>query len=214
MEGFSQKHVIGIPLPSFAYADEKTQGKPSCSSLVRNKKKKNSIVYRMSKLSQKTDTYMQGFKEHLALGPKISETVKGKLSLGVKVLQAGSMDKVFRQYFRVEKEEKLLKAFQCYLSTTAGPIAGMLFISTEKIAFHSDRPLDLKSPKGRIARVPYKVMIPAKRIKSAAVRENLYNPDEKYIDVVTVDGFDFWFMGFISYTKSLKYLQRVISEMR
>uniref|UniRef100_A0A452YHW8 GRAM domain-containing protein n=1 Tax=Aegilops tauschii subsp. strangulata TaxID=200361 RepID=A0A452YHW8_AEGTS len=157
MEGFSQKHVIGIPLPSFAYADEKTQGKPSCSSLVRNKEKKNSIVYRMSKLSQKTDTYMQGFKEHLALGSKISETVKGKLSLGVKVLQAGSMDKVFRQYFRVEKEEKLLKAFQCYLSTTAGPIAGMLFISTEKIAFHSDRPLDLKSPKGRITRVPYKV---------------------------------------------------------
>ncbi|VAH04563.1 unnamed protein product [Triticum turgidum subsp. durum] len=206
MEGFSQKHAIGIPLPSFAYADEKTQGKPSCSSLVRNKDKKNSIVYRMSKLSQKTDTYMQGFKEHC--------NVKGKLSLGVKVLQAGSMDKVFRQYFRVEKEEKLLKAFQCYLSTTAGPIAGMLFISTEKIAFHSDRPLDLKSPKGRIARVPYKVMIPAKRIKSAAVRENLYNPDEKYIDVVTVDGFDFWFMGFISYTKSLKYLQRVISEMR
>jgi hypothetical protein len=58
------------------------------------------------------------------------------------------------------------------------------------------------------------VMIPAKRIKSAAVRENLYNPDEKYIDVVTVDGFDFWFMGFISYTKSFRYLQHVISELR
>jgi hypothetical protein len=93
----------------------------------------------------------------VALGPKLSETVKGKLSVGAKVLQAGSMDKVFRQYFPVEKEEKLLKAFQCYLSTTAGPIAGMLFISTEKIAFHSDRPLDLTSPKGRITRVPYKV---------------------------------------------------------
>jgi hypothetical protein len=179
--------------------------------------------------------------------------VKGKLSLGAKVLQAGSMDKVFRQYFPVEKEEKLLKAFQCYLSTTAGPIAGMLFISTEKIAFHSDRPLDLTSPKGRTTRVPYKVtkenpclivkvswiknlvksyldvhlksklmkflylpqvMIPTKRIKNAAVRGNLYNPDEKYIDVVTVDGFDFWFMGFISYTKSFKYLQHVISELR
>jgi hypothetical protein len=57
-------------------------------------------------------------------------------------------------------------------------------------------------------------LIPAKRIKSAAVRENLYNPDEKYIDVVTVDGFDFWFMGFISHTKSFEYLQRVISEFR
>ncbi|XP_047095984.1 putative GEM-like protein 8 [Lolium rigidum] len=211
MESFNQEHVIGIPLSSLRYADER---KPTCSTLACKKDKKNSIIYRLSKLSQKTDSYMQGFKEHLALGPKISETVKGKLSLGAKVLQAGSMDKVFRQYFPVEEEEKLLKAFQCYLSTTAGPIAGMLFISTEKIAFHSDRPLDLTSPKGRITRVPYKVMIPAKRIKSAAVRENLYNPDEKYIDVVTVDGFDFWFMGFISYTKSFRYLQHVISELR
>uniref|UniRef100_A0ACD5TJM0 Uncharacterized protein n=1 Tax=Avena sativa TaxID=4498 RepID=A0ACD5TJM0_AVESA len=157
MESFSQEHVIGIPLSSLRYADGKTQRKPTCSTLVRKKDQKNSIIYRMSKLSQKTDSYMQGFKEHIALGPKISETVKGKLSLGAKVLKAGSMEKVFRQYFPVEKEGTLLKAFQCYLSTTAGPIAGMLFISTEKIAFHSDRPLDLTSPTGRITRVPYKV---------------------------------------------------------
>jgi hypothetical protein len=58
------------------------------------------------------------------------------------------------------------------------------------------------------------VLIPTKRIKSASVRENLYNPDEKYIDVVTVDGFDFWFMGFVSYEKSFKYLQHVIPELR
>ena len=56
--------------------------------------------------------------------------------------------------------------------------------------------------------------IPAKRIKSASVRENLYNPDEKYIDLVTVDGFDFWFMGFISYEKSFRYFQHVISRFR
>ncbi|XP_006661887.1 putative GEM-like protein 8 [Oryza brachyantha] len=212
MEGFSQEHVTGIPLTSFAYADEKTQAKTSRSCLVHKKGKKHSIIYRVSKLSQKTDSYVQGFKEHITLGPNISDTLKGKLSLGAKVLQAGSIDKVFRQYFQVGEDEKLLKAFQCYLSTTAGPIAGMLFISSEKIGFHSDRPLDLTSPKGGITRVPYKVLIPAKRLKSAAVRENLYNPDEKYIDVVTVDGFDFWFMGFISYTKTFKYLQRVISE--
>lgn len=56
------------------------------------------------------------------------------------------------------------------------------------------------------------VLIPEKRIKSASVQENLYNPDEKYIDVVTVDGFDFWFMGFVSYAKSFKYLQRVLLD--
>ncbi|CAL4934015.1 unnamed protein product [Urochloa decumbens] len=245
MESFTQEHVIGIPLVSFAYADEETQGKRSCSALIHKKSKnrtacfpsspsaitlvcmpmlilyplhdtdkKSSFIYCMSKLSQKTDNYMQGFKEHLTVGPKISETIKGKLSFGAKILQAGGIDKVFREYFAVEKDEKLVKAFQCYLSTTAGPIAGMLFISTEKIAFHSDRPLNLKSPKGGSTRVPYKVLIPTKRIKSASVRENLYNPDEKYIDVVTYDGFDFWFMGFVSYQKSFKYLQHVIQELR
>lgn len=93
----------------------------------------------------------------VTLGPKLSATVKGKLSLGAKILQAGGVERVFRQAFSVEKGEKLLKAFQCYLSTSAGPIAGMLFISTEKIAFHSDRSLALTSPRGDITRVPYKV---------------------------------------------------------
>ncbi|CAN6317022.1 unnamed protein product [Urochloa humidicola] len=125
MESFSQDHVIGIPLASFAYAQEETQGKPSCSTIIHKKSKKGSFITRMSKLSQKTDTYMQGFKEHFAvtLGPNFSETIRGKLSFGAKVLQAGSIDKVFREYFVVDKDEKLLKAFQCYLSTTAGPIA-------------------------------------------------------------------------------------------
>jgi hypothetical protein len=96
MESFSQEHVVGIPSSSLRYADEKTQIKPTCPTLVRNKDndptiffpvslypptvmcmlilisilslagadKKNSIIYRISKLSQKTDSYMQGFKEH------------------------------------------------------------------------------------------------------------------------------------------------------
>ncbi|KAL5676575.1 hypothetical protein ACJX0J_012706, partial [Zea mays] len=169
---------------------------------------KSSFIHRMNKLSHKIDSYMQGFKEHyknptivlfhkvVNHGTKNSETIKGKLSFSAKVLQAGGIDKVFREYFAVEKDEKPRKAFQ------------MLFISTKKIAFHSDRPLSFTSPKGGSTRVPYKVLIPTERMKSALVRENLYNPDETYIDVVTVDGFDFWFMGFVSYEKSFKYLQQ------
>ncbi|AQK86090.1 hypothetical protein ZEAMMB73_Zm00001d038230 [Zea mays] len=103
-------------------------------------------------------------------GTKNFRNYKRKLSFGAKVLQAGGIDKVFREYFAVEKDEKLRKAFQCYLSTTAGPIAGMLFISTKKIAFHSDRPLSFTSPKGGSTRVPYKVLIPTERMKSASVR--------------------------------------------
>lgn len=55
------------------------------------------------------------------LGPKISETVKGKLSLGAKILQAGGVEKIFKHHFNVREGEKLLKSSQCYLSRTAGP---------------------------------------------------------------------------------------------
>jgi hypothetical protein len=48
MEGFSQEHVIGIPLSSFAYADEKTQRKPTCSSLVRKKGNDLTIFFPIS----------------------------------------------------------------------------------------------------------------------------------------------------------------------
>ncbi|XP_020250054.1 GEM-like protein 4 [Asparagus officinalis] len=143
---------------------------------------------------------------------KMSETVKGKLSLGARILQAGGIEKIFRRYFSVNKREKLLKACQCYLSTTSGPIAGLLFISTEKIAFCSDRPLTFTSPEGDLIRVPYKVSIPLRKIKRVSPSENVNKPSQKYVQIVTHDGFEFWFMGFVSYQRSFKYLQRVILE--
>lgn len=92
------------------------------------------------------------------LGSKITETLKGKLSMGARILQVGGVKKVFRQLFTVREGEKLLKACQCYLSTTAGPIAGMLFMSTDKIAFCSERSIKFSSPEGKVARVHYKVI--------------------------------------------------------
>lgn len=92
------------------------------------------------------------------LSPKISETVKGKLSLGARILQMGGMEKVFKTLFHVSDKERLLKASQCYLSTTAGPIAGLLFISTRNIAFCSERSLKASCPNGETVRVHYKVM--------------------------------------------------------
>ncbi|CAM0903709.1 unnamed protein product [Alopecurus aequalis] len=151
----------------------------------------------------------------VTLGPKISETVKGKLSLGAKILQAGGIERVFRKAFPAEKGERLVKALQCYLYTTGGPIAGMLFVSTKKVAFRSDRPVTVTSPKGDVARVSYKVVVPLKRIGKVRPSENVDKPDEKYIHVATVDGFEFWFMGFVSYQRSCKYMQQVIcSELQ
>ena len=91
------------------------------------------------------------------LGPKFSETVKGKLSLGARILQVGGVKRVFKQIFVVGEGEKLLKASQCYLSTTGGPIAGLLFISSQRIAFCSDRSIKFSSPNGELIRIHYKV---------------------------------------------------------
>lgn len=93
----------------------------------------------------------------MRLGSKITETVKGKLSLGTKILQEGGVEKTFKQLFVVSEDEKLLKVSQSYLSTTAGPLAGLLFISNQKLAFCSERSIKFSSPNGKSVRVHYKV---------------------------------------------------------
>ena len=146
------------------------------------------------------------------LGPKLSDTVKGKLTLGAKILQAGGVEKMFRQWFSVDKNENLLRASQCYLSTTAGPIAGLLFVSTARVAFRSDRSLAVSTPRGDKARVPYKVTIPLRMVKAVRPSENKHRPEQKYVQVVTDDGFEFWFMGFVKYQVSLQELEKAIAR--
>ncbi|XVF67042.1 hypothetical protein PTKIN_Ptkin10aG0089300 [Pterospermum kingtungense] len=174
--------------------------------------KGNFVLKRMNKLGKKADTFAHGVREHVRLGPKITETVKGKLSLGARILQVGGVEKIFKQLFSVTEGEKLLKACQCYLSTTAGPIAGLLFISSEKVAFCSDRSIKIPCPNGELLRVHYKVLIPLEKIKRVNQSENMKKPSQKYMEIVTVDNFDFWFMGFLNYQKAFKYLQQAISQ--
>ena len=38
------------------------------------------------------------------------------------------------------------------------------------------------------------------------------NPWEKYIEMVTVDDFEFWFMGFFNYHKTFNCLQEALSQ--
>ena len=37
-------------------------------------------------------------------------------------------------------------------------------------------------------------------------------PSERHIQIVTVDGHDFWFMGFVNYDKASKHLMNSVSE--
>ncbi|KAL3502316.1 hypothetical protein ACH5RR_036765 [Cinchona calisaya] len=176
--------------------------------------KRDSVISRMNKLGTEMDTFAQSIREHIRLAPKLTETVKGKLSLGARILQVGGVEKVFKQLFSVKDDEKLMKASQCYLSTTNGPIAGVIFISTDKVAFCSERPIKLLSPTGKLLKIYYKVTIPLRNIKRSNTSVNVKKPSEKYMEVVTSDNFDFWFMGLLNHQKTLKCLQQVISQAR
>ncbi|XP_031092700.1 GEM-like protein 4 [Ipomoea triloba] len=190
-----------------------TQCHLSPSSKLRNGKT-NSSVSKINKTGEKVDSFAKGIREHVRLRPKITDTVKGKLILGAKLLQAGGVQKVFNKNFisTVRDGEKLLKASQCYLSITSGPIPGLLFVSTHKLAFLSERSIKIPSSTGKSMRMHYKVSIPIAKIKRANESENLKNPSEKYIQVVTEDHFEIWFMGFLYHQRTLIYLQDAISQ--
>ncbi|KAK8627111.1 hypothetical protein V6N13_134736 [Hibiscus sabdariffa] len=214
------QQVIGVPIKTTTYGVERTSrlclpdaaGQYHISSQVSTKSKGNFVLKRMNLLGKKADTFAHGVREHVRLGPKISETVKGKLSLGARILQVGGLEKIFKQLFSFREGEKLLKACQCYLSTTAGPIAGLLFISSKRVAFCSDRSIKIPCGNGEFLRVHYKVLIPLEKIKGVNQSENMKKPSQKYMEIVTVDGFDIWFMGFLNYQKAFKYLQQAISQ--
>ncbi|KAM1763669.1 hypothetical protein ACFX11_002990 [Malus domestica] len=169
----------------------------------------------MNRLTNRADSFAYGVKEHeklMRLGPKITETVKGKLRLGAKIIKAGGTLEVFKHTFSTNAGEKLLKASQCYLSTTAGLMADLLFISTDKITFCSERSIKLPSSDSDgqqlVSRVHYKVVIPVKKIKAVNQSENRKKSSQKYVEIVTVDDFDFWFMGILNYHKHALNLHR------
>ncbi|KAM1002489.1 hypothetical protein ACFX2I_002924 [Malus domestica] len=67
----------------------------------------------MNMLTNKADSFAHGVKEHkklMRLGPKITETVKGKLRLGAKIVKAGGTLEVFKHAFSTNAGQKLLKA--------------------------------------------------------------------------------------------------------
>ncbi|KAK2405564.1 hypothetical protein QL285_054788 [Trifolium repens] len=163
------------------------------------------------KLGRKPDSLSRRVQEHVRLGVNISDTIKRKLSLGARILQVGGVEKVFMQYFSVSEEERLLRVSHCYLSTTSGPLAGLLFISTEKVTFCSERSIKVFNQKGQMCRIRYKVSIPLKKIKCVRQSQNVEKPTQKYINIVTVDNFDFWLMSVLNYQKTFKYLEQAIS---
>lgn len=180
------------------------------ASASTSKSQIESFLNRVNRWTKAADNLVENFWDHLKLGGSISEVIWGKLSLGAKIVTEGGVDNLFKLTFSVGPREKLLKTSACYLSTTTGPVVGLLFISTEKLAFCSDRPLSFMDSSGVTAWSYYRVVIPVGRLRSVNLSENIYKPAEKYIEIQTVDNHEFWFMGFVNYQKALRYLQEVV----
>ncbi|XP_024466121.1 GEM-like protein 5 isoform X2 [Populus trichocarpa] len=137
----------------------------------------------------------------------------GKVNLTAKALTGGGFEALYKQTFTsTNPNEKLKKTFACYLSTTTGPVAGTLYLSDAHAAFCSDRPLSFTAPSGQGAWSYYKVMIPLSKIGTINPVVMRENQSERYIQIVTIDGHDFWFMGFVNYEKASRHLTESISS--
>lgn len=53
-------------------------------------------------------------------------------------------------------------------------------------------------------------MVDLDKLRSVYPSANGMNPSDKYIHIMTTDGYEFWFLGFISYDKALKTLTQVL----
>ncbi|XVF59081.1 hypothetical protein PTKIN_Ptkin07bG0246100 [Pterospermum kingtungense] len=83
--------------------------------------------------------------QHLKTSPSFAEAAMGRIAQGTKILAEGGYEKIFRQTFETDPEEQLQNSFACYLSTSAGPVMGVLYLSTAKLAYSSDSPLSYKN---------------------------------------------------------------------
>ncbi|KAL5979195.1 hypothetical protein ACLOJK_019093 [Asimina triloba] len=163
---------------------------------------------------KKAETLASNIWQNLKTGPSVSEAAWGKLNLTAKAITEGGFESLYKQTFPTEPNEQLKKTFACYLSTTTGPVAGTLYISNKNTAFCSDRPLCFTAPSGQQTWCYYKAFIPLGKIASINPVTMRENPVERYIQVTTVDGHDFWFMGFVNYEKACTHLSSALSQSR
>ncbi|KAF9687363.1 hypothetical protein SADUNF_Sadunf02G0085800 [Salix dunnii] len=149
--------------------------------------------------------------QHLKTGPSFADAAVGRIAQGTKVIAEGGYEKIFRQTFETFPEEKLVKTFACYLSTSAGPVMGVLYLSTAKLAFCSDNPLSYKV--GEESQWSYyKVVIPSHQLKAVNPSTSKVNSAEKYIQIISVDNHEFWLMGFVYYDNAVKSLQQALQH--
>lgn len=144
-------------------------------------------------------------------GPSVADAAVSRIAQGTKILAEGGYEKVFKQTFDCLPDEKLLKTYACYLSTSAGPVLGVMYLSTHKLAFSSDNPLSYKEGEQTLWSY-YKVVLPANQLKAVNPSTSRVNTSDKYIQVISIDNHEFWFMGFVTYESAVKSLQEAVQS--
>ncbi|KAL9252497.1 GEM-like protein [Drosera capensis] len=163
--------------------------------------------------SKKAEGLASDVWQHLKTSPNVTNAAVARIAQGTKVLTEGGYEKVFRQTFETVPEEVLQKSYACYLSTSVGPVVGTLYLSTVKLAFCSDNPLSYKVG-DKTEWSYYKVVIPLHQMKAVNPSTSKVNPGEKYIQIISVDNHEFWFMGFVDYESAVKNLQGALQSQK
>ncbi|KAL6960369.1 hypothetical protein U1Q18_038134 [Sarracenia purpurea var. burkii] len=171
-----------------------------------------SILHMFNSWSKKAETTAHNIWNNLKTGPSVSGAAWDKMNLTAKAITGGGFETLYKQTFATFPNEKLKKTFACYLSTTTGPVAGTLYLSNVHAAFCSDRPLSFTAPSGQGTWSYYKVMVPLGKIGAINPVVMRDNPSEKYLQIVTIDGHDFWFMGFVNYEKATRHLSESLGS--
>ncbi|KAM5562976.1 GEM-like protein 2 [Rosa sericea] len=194
--------------PYVQYSPVPTSNSPTKRPIDKVLDTLNHCGKRVEGASRRADTITDNVWHHLRMSPSLADAAMARLTHGTKALTRGD-DKVFQQKFEtVMLQEKLLHSYACYLSTSTGPVIGVLYISNKRIAFCSDF-CHYISPAH--PNTYFKVVVQLDQLRAVNPSANRWNPSEKYIQMVTRDGHEFWFMGFISYDKALSNLTQALN---
>ncbi|KAJ7943708.1 GLABRA2 expression modulator-like [Quillaja saponaria] len=194
----SNPYVTASPMPASSFSIKDTVG------TVRDVLGRWRV--KVGEATRKAEDLAGNTWQHLKTSPSFAEAAMGRIAQGTKVLAEGGYEKIFRQTFETVPEEQLQNSYACYLSTSAGPVMGVVYVSTEKLAFCSDNPLSYKSG-NQTEWSYYKVVIPLHQLKAVNPSSSGVNPSEKYIQLISIDDHEFWFMGFLNYEGAVKCLQ-------
>ncbi|KAG9139861.1 hypothetical protein Leryth_015239 [Lithospermum erythrorhizon] len=164
---------------------------------------------RVGEVSRKAEDLAGNTWQHLNTGPSFTDAALARIAQSAKVLAEGGYEKLFQQTFETVPEEELQNAFACYLSTSVGPVMGVLYVSTEKLAYASDDPLSFKEREATEWN-NYKVTIPLHQLKEVNTSSSSSNSSEKYIQVISAGNHEFWFMGFLNYSVAVDLLKEVL----